>query len=269
MTDIGYTLSSEEHSPTDLVEQASTAEAAGFDFLSISDHYHPWTTAQGHSPFVWSTLGGVSAATESIDVGVGVSAPIQRIHPAIYAQAAATTAAMFDGRQFYAGVGTGENLNEHVVGEHWPEHAVRLEMLEEAVEVVDALWTGEEVSHYGEHYTVENAQLFTLPAERPPICVSAYGERAARAAAEFGDGSGRSGPRTSSRRGRKQAVTGRESASYRPASRKRRPRPSRRPTSSGRSRASKGNSTRSYRHQDTSSRRPRWFRERTSPRVRS
>ena len=194
MTDLGYTLSSEEHSPTDLVEYARRAEEAGFDFLSISDHYHPWISEQGHSPFVWSVLGGIAAATEEVDVGVGVSAPIIRIHPAVYAQAAATAAAMFDGREFYAGVGTGENLNEHVLGDKWPEHAVRLEMLEEAVEVIRKLWTGEEVSHYGDHYTVENARLFTLPEELPPICVSAYGERTASAAAEFGEGFWSVGP---------------------------------------------------------------------------
>ena len=194
MPEIGYTLSSEEHHPNDLVEYASRAEAVGFDFLSVSDHFHPWNTAQGESPFVWSTLGGVAAATEDIDVGVGVSAPIVRIHPAVYAQATATAAAMFDGRAFYAGVGTGEALNEHVLGDRWPEHEVRLEMLEEAVEVADRLWSGEEVSHHGEHYTVENAKLFTLPEERPPICVSAYGERAATAAAEFGDGFWAVGP---------------------------------------------------------------------------
>lgn len=194
MTEIGYTLSSEEHSPNDLVEHASRAEELGFDFLSISDHYHPWVSQQGHAPFVWSTLGGIAEATDEIDVGVGVSAPIMRFHPAIYAQASATAAAMFEGRQFYAGVGTGESLNEHILGDHWPEHAVRLEMLEEAVEVIDKLWTGEEISHRGEHYTVENAQLFTLPEERPPICVSAYGERTAKAAAEFGDGFWAVGP---------------------------------------------------------------------------
>ena len=188
MTQLGYTLSSEEHSPTDLVEYAQQAEEAGFDFLSISDHYHPWISEQGHSPFVWSALGGIATVTEDIDVGIGVSAPIIRMHPAVYAQAAATTAAMFDGREFYAGVGTGENLNEHILGDHWPEHAVRLEMLEEAVEVTRKLWTGERVSHRGEHYTVENAKLFTLPDEAPPICVSAKGERTAKAAAEFGDG---------------------------------------------------------------------------------
>jgi len=194
MTDIGYTLSSEEHSPTDLVEHARMAEAAGFDFLSISDHFHPWISEQGNSPFVWSTLGGVAAATDEVDVGVGVSAPIVRLHPAIYAQATATVAAMFDDRTFYAGVGTGENLNEHVLGDRWPEHAVRLEMLEEAVEVVRKLWTGREVSHRGEHYTVENARLYTLPEEPPPIPVSAYGKRTASAAAEFGDGFWSVGP---------------------------------------------------------------------------
>jgi len=194
MTEIGYTLSSEEHSPTDLVEHARRAEAAGFDFLSISDHFHPWVTAQGESPFVWSTLGGVATATDDVDVGIGVSAPIQRLHPAIYAQAAATVAAMFEDRTFYAGVGTGENLNEHVLGDRWPEHAVRTEMLEEAVDVIRRLWTGREVSHYGEYYTVENARLFTLPEEPPPICVSAYGERAARVAADVGDGFWSVGP---------------------------------------------------------------------------
>ncbi|WP_248515904.1 TIGR03557 family F420-dependent LLM class oxidoreductase [Salinarchaeum laminariae] len=194
MTDIGYTLSSEEHSPTDLVEHAVSAESAGFDFLSISDHYHPWIGDQGDSPFAWATLGGVATATDDIDVGVGVSAPIIRFHPAIYAQASATVASMFDGRTFFAGVGTGENLNEHVLGDRWPEHEVRLEMLEEAVGVIDRLWSGETVSHHGEHYTVENARLYTLPEERPPICVSAYGERAAKAAATFGDGFWSVGP---------------------------------------------------------------------------
>ena len=194
MTALGYTLSSEEHSPNDLLEYAARAEAVGFDFLSISDHYHPWTSEQGESPFVWSTLGGVAAVTESVDVGVGVSAPIMRMHPAIYAQAAATAATMFEDREFYFGVGTGENLNEHVLGDHWPEHEVRVEMLREAIEVIDKLWTGEQVSHRGDHYTVENARLFTLPDDRPPICVSAYGERAAKAAAEVGDGFWSVGP---------------------------------------------------------------------------
>ncbi|MBX0296203.1 TIGR03557 family F420-dependent LLM class oxidoreductase [Haloarcula nitratireducens] len=194
MTEIGYTLSSEEHGPNDLVDHARKAEDVGFDFLSISDHYHPWVAEQGDAPFVWSTLGGVAEATTDVDVGIGVSAPIMRMHPALYAQASATAATMFEGREFYAGVGTGESLNEHIYGDHWPEHAVRLEMLEEAIDVIRSLWTGEEVSHRGEHYTVENAQLFTLPEETPPICVSAYGPRAAQAAADVGDGFWAVGP---------------------------------------------------------------------------
>ncbi|WP_254537043.1 TIGR03557 family F420-dependent LLM class oxidoreductase [Halomarina litorea] len=196
MTDeleLGYTLSCEEHGPNELVDQARRAEEAGFDFLSISDHFHPWVSAQGESPFVWSTLGGVATATEDIDVGVGVTAPIMRIHPVNVAQATATVADMFDGR-FTFGVGTGELLNEHVTAEQWPEHAVRLSMLKEAVEVIRELWTGEQTSFHGEFYDVQNARLFTLPDENPPIVVSAFGERAAQAAADFGDGIWSVGP---------------------------------------------------------------------------
>ncbi|WP_313692888.1 TIGR03557 family F420-dependent LLM class oxidoreductase [Halorarum halobium] len=193
MVELGYTLSSEEHPPTDLVEHAARAEETGFDFLSVSDHFHPWIGKQGHSPFAWATLGGVSRAIEDVPVGVGVNCPIMRIHPANVAQAAATVADMLpDG--FVLGVGTGELLNEHVVGEHWPEHATRLEMLEEAVEIIRTLWRGGQRSYRGEHFTVQNARLFTLPDEPPPILVSAYGPRAATAAAEFGDGLWTVGP---------------------------------------------------------------------------
>jgi G6PDH family F420-dependent oxidoreductase len=195
MTDVGYTLSSEEFGPIELVAQAERAEAVGFDFASVSDHYHPWLEAQGESPFVWSTLGGVAAAVEELDLAVGVACPTIRIHPAILAQAVASTAAMTSGR-FFFGVGTGELLNEHVLGDYWPEHAVRMEMLEEAVSVMRQLWTGEQTSHHGTHYDVQNARLFTLPEEPPPICVSAFGERAARGAAAFGDGFWSVGPQT-------------------------------------------------------------------------
>ncbi len=187
MVELGYTLSSEEHGPDTLVENAARAEAVGFDFASISDHYHPWTEAQGNAPFVWSTLGGIAQATNEIEIGVGVTCPTVRIHPAIIAQAAATTAAMFDGR-FFFGVGTGENLNEHVLGDRWPEFEIRLEMLNEAIGVIRDLWVGENYSHHGTHYDVENAKLYTLPEERPPIVVPAFGPRAARTAADTGDG---------------------------------------------------------------------------------
>ena len=132
MTKFGYALSSEEHGPADLVLYAQRAEEIGFDFAMISDHYHPWISEQGHSPFVWSVIGGIAQATETIKLGTGVTCPILRIHPAIIAQAAATAAAMMPGR-FFLGAGTGENLNEHVLGDRWPPYDIRLEMLAEAV----------------------------------------------------------------------------------------------------------------------------------------
>ena len=187
MTEFGYTLSSEEHAPSDLVRNAVRAEAAGFDFASISDHYHPWVSAQGHSPFVWSVLGGIAASTERLPVGVGVTCPIVRIHPAVIAQAAATTSLLFDGR-FFLGLGTGEALNEHVVGTRWPPIAVRREMLEEAVGVMRALFTGETVEHRGEYYEVDNARLFDPPAAEIPLVVSGFGPEAAALAGRIGDG---------------------------------------------------------------------------------
>src|SRR3954453_4389484 len=170
MADFGYTLSSEEHAPVELVRNAARAEGAGFDFASISDHYHPWVTAQGHSPFVWSVLGAIAASTERIRVGIGVTCPIVRVHPAVVAQAAATTSLLFDGR-FFFGVGTGEALNEHVVGTRWPKPAVRLDMLEEAVGVIRALFSGETIEHRGAHYEVDNARLFDPPEHEVPIVV--------------------------------------------------------------------------------------------------
>ncbi len=187
MTNIGYTLSSEERGPNTLVENAVRAEEVGFGYALISDHFHPWTSTQGNSPFVWSTLGGVAEATDSLELGTGVTCPTVRMHPTTVAHASATTAAMFDGR-FFLGVGTGENLNEHVNGDRWPPFDVRLEMLTEAVEVIRKLWSGENVTHRGEHYTVENARLFTLPAEDPPIYVSGTGPKSTRTAREIGDG---------------------------------------------------------------------------------
>ncbi|MFB6163657.1 MAG: TIGR03557 family F420-dependent LLM class oxidoreductase [Haloarculaceae archaeon] len=194
MTEIGYALSSELYGPDELVEQAVRAEAAGFDFVSISDHYHPWIAAQGNSPFAWTTLGGVARATDEIGVGTGVTCPIVRYEPAILAQAVATAAAMAEDR-FFFGVGTGERLNEHVLGDRWPPSHTRREMLREAVHVMRALWRGDELNHDGEHYTVENARLYTLPETLPPLYVSAYGPKAAKLAADVGDGLYTVGPR--------------------------------------------------------------------------
>ncbi|HEX2129483.1 MAG TPA: TIGR03557 family F420-dependent LLM class oxidoreductase [Solirubrobacterales bacterium] len=187
MAQIGYTLSSEEFGPNELVAFARRAEETGFDFVSISDHFHPWTDSQGNSPFVWAVIGGVAEATERIAVATGVTCPTTRIHPAIVAQAAATAAAMLPGR-FYFGVGSGENLNEHIVGQGWPETAVRQERLAEAIEVIRLLWRGGMQSHHGKHYTVENARLYTLPDELPPILVAAAGPKATELAGRIGDG---------------------------------------------------------------------------------
>jgi G6PDH family F420-dependent oxidoreductase len=184
---LGYALSSEEHQPLDLVRNAARAEESGFDFALISDHFHPWIDRQGQSPFVWNVLGGIAEATERITVGTGVTCPILRIHPAIVAQAAATAAAMLPGR-FFLGVGTGENLNEHVLGQRWPSTEVRREMLEEAVEVMRLLWGGDLTSHRGRHYTVENARIYTLPDEPIEVMVAAGGTQAAKLAGRIGDG---------------------------------------------------------------------------------
>ena len=187
MTAIGYALSSEEHGPRDLVRNARLAEEAGFTFALISDHYHPWIERHPHSPFVWGVLGAIAEATDRLIVGTGVTCPTMRIHPAVIAHAAATAADLMPGR-FFLGVGTGENLNEHILGQAWPEWDVRAEMLEEAVEVIRALWRGEVVSRRGEFYRVQNAQLYTLPESLPPIRVAASGKKMAEMAARIGDG---------------------------------------------------------------------------------
>jgi G6PDH family F420-dependent oxidoreductase len=186
MARIGYFLSSEEWGPRELVQQARMAEDAGFEALWISDHYHPWNDEQGHSPFVWGVVGALAEATR-LPVTTAVTCPTMRIHPAVVAQAAATAAVQHEGR-FVFGVGTGEALNEHVLGDGWPEASVRLEMLEEAVEVMRLLWSGGQHSHRGRHYTVENARLYTLPDEPPKVYVSAFGPKAIELAGRIGDG---------------------------------------------------------------------------------
>src|SRR5215213_5380586 len=186
MPKVGYFLASEEFGPKELLRQARMAEEAGFEALWISDHYHPWTEAQGHSPFVWSVIGGLSQAT-SLPVTTGVTCPTVRIHPAIIAQAAATSSVMLEGR-FILGVGSGENLNEHILGDHWPETDVRREMLEEAIEVMRLLWQGGTQSWRGRHYTVEQARIYSLPDEPPEIFVAASGKKSIELAGKVGDG---------------------------------------------------------------------------------
>ena len=187
MTAIGYALSSEEHGPRDLVRNARAAEEAGFTFALISDHFHPWIERHPHSPFVWGVLGAIAEATDRLVVGTGVTCPTMRIHPAIIAHAAATAADLMPGR-FFLGVGTGENLNEHILGQAWPEWDVRAEMLEEAIEVIRALWSGEVVSRRGEFFRVQNAKLYSLPESIPPIRVAASGAKMAEMAGRIGDG---------------------------------------------------------------------------------
>jgi G6PDH family F420-dependent oxidoreductase len=187
MPEIGFTLSSEEKEPDDLVRLAALAEEAGVDFLTISDHFHPWISQQGNSPFVWAVLGAVAARTDRIRVGTAVTCPLVRMHPAIVAHASATVAAMMPGR-FFLGLGTGENLNEHVTGERWPSASERRELLVEAVAIIRELWEGDLVDHHGPAYSVVDAQLYTRPESLPPIYVAAAGEVAAEMAAEIGDG---------------------------------------------------------------------------------
>jgi G6PDH family F420-dependent oxidoreductase len=186
MTEFGYFLSSEELGPREIVRAAQQAEQAGFDRVWISDHYHPWTREQGESPFVWSVIGAI-AATTTLKITTAVTCPTYRIHPAVLAQATATSAALAPGR-FSFGVGSGERLNEHILGDAWPPTQIRLERLAEAIDVIRALWTGETVTHRGTHFTVDNARIFSTPEEAPPILVSGFGPQATDMAAEIGDG---------------------------------------------------------------------------------
>jgi G6PDH family F420-dependent oxidoreductase len=183
---IGYFLSSEQFSPKELVDQAKRAENAGFQALWISDHFHPWNDEQGQGSFVWNVIGALSEVT-SLPVTTAVTCPTMRIHPAIIAQAAATAGVQLDNR-FVLGVGSGEALNEHVLGEVWPSVGVRQQMLEEAVEVVRLLHSGKEISHHGTHYEVQEARIYTLPDQPVPIYVSGFGPQGAELAGRIGDG---------------------------------------------------------------------------------
>jgi G6PDH family F420-dependent oxidoreductase len=187
MVEIGYKLSCEEHGAPDLVCNARQAEDAGFAFAMTSDHYLPWTTRQGESPFVWAVIGGISQVTAELRLLTGVTCPTVRIHPGIIAQAAATAAAMMPGR-FALGLGSGEYLNEHVFGDRWPPAPVRIEMLEEAVEVIRLLWKGGVQNYYGAFYALENAEIFSLPEVLPPIYIASEGPISASLAARIGEG---------------------------------------------------------------------------------
>ncbi|MGH2755447.1 MAG: TIGR03557 family F420-dependent LLM class oxidoreductase [Actinomycetota bacterium] len=184
---IGYKLSAEEFGAADLVSQAERAEDAGFGFAAISDHFHPWTDEQGQSPFVWSVLGAIATATDRLELHTGVTCPTIRMHPALVAQAAATTATLLPGR-FSLGLGTGEALNEHILGDRWPPASVRRQMLDEAIDVIRELWSGGMQTHHGRYFTVENACIYSLPDQPPPLLIAAGGKKATKLAAEKGDG---------------------------------------------------------------------------------
>lgn len=186
MAQLGYFLSSEEFGPNQLVKFARMGEEAGFERILISDHFHPWTERQGESPHVWSVIGAI-AATTRLHVTTGVTCPLVRTHPAIIAQAAATSALLLEGR-FALGVGTGEALNEHITGAPWPPADQRLHMLEEAVDVIRRLWGGQFVTHRGEYYTVQQAKIYSRPDQAPPVYVSGFGHQATELAAKIGDG---------------------------------------------------------------------------------
>ena len=184
---VGFKLFAEAFSPKELVRQAVRAEEVGFDFVEISDHFHPWLDSHNHSGFAWSVLAAIAARTERIGLATGVTCPFIRYHPAVVAQAAATTALLSDGR-FTLGLGSGERLNEHVVGRGWPAVDVRQEMLRESLEIIRLLWSGGYHSYRGRHLTLEDARVFDLPETPPAVAVAAGGPRAARLAAEMDAG---------------------------------------------------------------------------------
>ncbi|QDQ97357.1 TIGR03557 family F420-dependent LLM class oxidoreductase [Tomitella fengzijianii] len=186
MVQIGYKLMAETFAPTEIVRQARAAEQAGFDFVEVSDHFHPWLFSHGHSGFAWSMLGAAAQATDRIGLATGVTCPFGRYHPAIIAQAAATTALLSDGR-FTLGIGAGENLNEHVVGAGWPSVSVRHEMLRESVEIIRLLWSGGYRSYRGRHLQLDDARVFDLPGTPPPVAIAASGDASAALAGEHGD----------------------------------------------------------------------------------
>jgi G6PDH family F420-dependent oxidoreductase len=185
-TRFGYTLMTEQSGPRDLVRYAVAAERAGFDFEVCSDHYSPWLTEQGHSPYAWSVLGAVAHATDRVGLMTYVTCPTMRYHPAVVAQKAATVSLLSEGR-FTLGLGSGENLNEHTVGAGWPAVETRQEMLEEAMEIIRGLFDGDLVTYRGEHFAVDSARLWDLPEEQVRIAVAVSGDRSVERFAPLAD----------------------------------------------------------------------------------
>lgn len=186
MTRFGYTLMTEQSGPKELVHYAVSAERAGFDFEVSSDHYFPWLSSQGHAPYAWSVLGAVAQATERVELMTYVTCPTIRYHPAVVAQKAATLQILADGR-FTLGLGSGENLNEHVVGKRWPTVARRHEMLREAIQIIRELLTGDLVDWKGEHFEVDSARIWDIPETSVPIAAAVSGDRSVETFAPLAD----------------------------------------------------------------------------------
>lgn len=177
MTRFGYTLMTEQNGPKELVRYAVSAEHQGFDFEVCSDHFSPWLASQGHAPNAWAVLGAVAEVTERVDLYTYVTCPTIRYHPVIVAQQAATMQILADGR-FTLGLGSGENLNEHVVGKGWPAVTQRQDMLREAIEIIRALFRGGLVDWRGDHYQVDSARLWDLPQVPVGLAVAMGGQKA-------------------------------------------------------------------------------------------
>lgn len=175
MTRFGYTLMTEQSGPKQLVSYAVGAEQAGFDFAVSSDHYFPWLPEMGHSPYAWAVLGAVAQATERLELMTYVTCPTMRYHPAVVAQKAATLGLLSDNR-FLLGLGSGENLNEHVVGGGWPIASVRQDMLLEAIQLIRALHSGEQTTWVGEHFRADSAKIWDLPDQPVPLAVAVSGD---------------------------------------------------------------------------------------------
>jgi coenzyme F420-dependent glucose-6-phosphate dehydrogenase len=183
---VGYAAMLEQFHPTEVVELCVAAERAGFRGVMAADHFQPWVPAQGHAAFVWSVLAAVGARTRA-DLGPGVTCPSFRLHPAVVAQAAATTEAMYPGRS-WLGLGSGEALNEHVVGGYWPEAPSRLARMWEAIDIIQRLFSGKDVKHSGDHFTLETTRLWTMPGTPPPVLVATAGPVTARRTGRTADG---------------------------------------------------------------------------------
>jgi G6PDH family F420-dependent oxidoreductase len=186
MVAIGYTLMTEQRGPKELVSDSVAAEQAGFNFAVSSDHYSPWLEEQGHAPYAWAVLGGVAASTQRIGLMTYVTCPTFRYHPAVVAQKAATLSRLSDGR-FLLGLGSGENLNEHVVGQGWPPVNVRHEMFGEALVIIRQLVDGEQVNFAGDHFRVDSARLYDPPESRLPVGVAVSGAQSISLFAKHAD----------------------------------------------------------------------------------